>query len=151
MGGYPNSKFNIWYAVWDADVNQNLMVMTLLWFVTLYSMVLSFDGNFRLEKVWMQLCFTSKIVSEYDQEKTLSQTADKPMALWGRATQQSRDTRKTNKAKLICKMSLTMISLKWIYWYFLCLVVNSIMVYSYGFFYNCTMVGQASDSMMALT
>ena len=37
-----------------------------------------------------------KIVSEYDQEIPQSQTADKPMALRGRATQQSRDTRKTN-------------------------------------------------------
>ena len=40
--------------------------------------------------------FRSKIVSEYDQEIQQSQTADKPMALQGRATQQSRDTRKTN-------------------------------------------------------
>ena len=38
----------------------------------------------------------SKIVSEYDQEIPQSQTVDKPMALRGRATQQSRDTRKTN-------------------------------------------------------
>ena len=32
-----------------------------------------------------------------------------------------------------------------------CLVLNPIMVYSYGFLLNCTSVGQASDSMMALT
>ena len=32
-----------------------------------------------------------------------------------------------------------------------CLVLNSITVYSYGFLFNCTMVGQASDSMTALT
>ena len=32
--------------------------------------------------------------TEYDQEIPQSQTADKPMALRGRATQQSRDTRK---------------------------------------------------------
>ena len=38
----------------------------------------------------------SKIVSEYDQEIPQSQIADKPMAPRGRATQQSRDTRKTN-------------------------------------------------------
>ena len=38
----------------------------------------------------------SKIVSEYDQEIPQSQTADKPMAQRGRATQQSRYTRKTN-------------------------------------------------------
>ena len=38
----------------------------------------------------------SKILSEYDQEIPQSQTADKPMAPRGRATQQSRDTRKTN-------------------------------------------------------
>ena len=40
-----------------------------------------------------------KIVSEYNQEIPQSQTADKPMAPRGRATQQSRDTRKTNQAK----------------------------------------------------
>ena len=43
--------------------------------------------------------FISKIVSEYDQEIPQSQTADKPMAPRGRATQPSRDTRKTNQAK----------------------------------------------------
>ena len=32
-----------------------------------------------------------------------------------------------------------------------CLVLNPITVYSYGFLFNCTSVGQASDSMMALT
>ena len=41
----------------------------------------------------------SQIVNEYDQEVPQSQTADKPMAPGGRATQQSRDTRETNKAK----------------------------------------------------
>ena len=41
----------------------------------------------------------TKIVSEYDQEIIQSQIADKPVASLGRATQQSRDTRKTNKAK----------------------------------------------------
>ena len=41
--------------------------------------------------------FYSKIVSEFDQEIPHSQTADKPMAPRGIATQQSRDTRKTNK------------------------------------------------------
>ena len=40
-----------------------------------------------------------KIVSEYDQEIPQSQTADKPMAPRGRAIQQSRDNRKTRKAK----------------------------------------------------
>ena len=38
----------------------------------------------------------SKIVSEYDQEIPQSQTADNPMAPQGRASQPSRDTRKTN-------------------------------------------------------
>ena len=42
----------------------------------------------------------SKIVSEYDQEIPQSQTADKPMAARGRATQPSRDTRKINQANL---------------------------------------------------
>ena len=37
-----------------------------------------------------------KIVSEYDQEITQSQTADNPMAPRGRAAQPPRDTRKTN-------------------------------------------------------
>ena len=32
-----------------------------------------------------------------------------------------------------------------------CLVLNSITVYSYGFLFNCTTVGQASDSMTTLT
>ena len=32
-----------------------------------------------------------------------------------------------------------------------CLVLNPIMVDSYGFLFNRRMVGQASDSMMALT
>ena len=31
-----------------------------------------------------------------------------------------------------------------------CLVLNPIMVYSYGFHFNCTTVGQASDSLMTL-
>ena len=37
-----------------------------------------------------------KIVSEYDQEIQQSKTVDELMASRGRATQQSRDTRKTN-------------------------------------------------------
>ena len=37
-----------------------------------------------------------KIVSEYDQEIPQSQTADKPMAPPGRATQPPRNNRKTN-------------------------------------------------------
>ena len=32
-----------------------------------------------------------------------------------------------------------------------CLVLNPITVYTYGFLFNCTAVGQASDSMTALT
>ena len=32
-----------------------------------------------------------------------------------------------------------------------CLVLNPITVYSYGFLFNCTKVGQASDSMTSLT
>ena len=46
----------------------------------------------------MSVCTLEK-VSEYDQDKPQSQTADKPMALQGRVTQQSRDTRQINKAK----------------------------------------------------
>ena len=40
--------------------------------------------------------FKAKIVNEYDQEIPQSQTADNPVAPRGRATQPSRDTRKTN-------------------------------------------------------
>ena len=43
-------------------------------------------------------CQISIIVSEYDQEIPQTQTADKPMATQGRATQQSKDIRKTNQA-----------------------------------------------------
>ena len=32
-----------------------------------------------------------------------------------------------------------------------CIVLTPITVYSYDFLFNCTTVGQASDSMMALT
>ena len=32
-----------------------------------------------------------------------------------------------------------------------CLVLNPVKVFSYGFLFNCTTVGQASDSMTALT
>ena len=32
-----------------------------------------------------------------------------------------------------------------------CLVLNPITVYSHGFLFNCTTVGQTSDSMAALT
>ena len=39
---------------------------------------------------------STKIVSKYDQEIPQSPTADKPVAPRGRATQQLRDTRKTN-------------------------------------------------------
>ena len=50
-------------------------------------------------------CSIAKIVSEYGQQKTQSQTADNPMAPRGRATQPSRDTRKTNKAKQLALSS----------------------------------------------
>ena len=43
--------------------------------------------------------YLPKMVSGYDQEIPQSQTADKPMAPRWRATQQSWDTRKANKAK----------------------------------------------------
>ena len=35
-----------------------------------------------------------------------------------------------------------------IMWQYACLVVNPCKVYSYGFLFNCTMVGQVSDSMV---
>ena len=52
-----------------------------------------------LDKLDSMMALTFNIVSEYDQEIPQSQTADKPMALLGRATQPSRDTSKTNLAK----------------------------------------------------
>ena len=49
---------------------------------------------------WVQPNLTlTKIVSEYDQEIPQSQTADNPIAPRGRATQPSRDTRKTKLSK----------------------------------------------------
>ena len=39
---------------------------------------------------------TPKIVNKYDQEIPQSQTADNPVAPWGRVAQPSQDTRKTN-------------------------------------------------------
>ena len=45
-------------------------------------------GNTKLDEI--------EIVCEYDQELPQLQTADKPTALRERATQPSRDTRKTN-------------------------------------------------------
>ena len=54
-----------------------------------------------ISKCWIVniLTFSSKIVSEYDQEIPQSQTADNPMAPPGRAAQPSRGKTKTNKAK----------------------------------------------------
>ena len=54
-----------------------------------------FRDRYHLKGGVSQCCF-SKIVSEYDQEIPQSQTADNPVAPRGRATQPSRDTRKTN-------------------------------------------------------
>ena len=49
---------------------------------------------------WLQgIVFLCKIVREYDQEIPRSQTADKPIAQQGKATQPSQDTRRTNQAK----------------------------------------------------
>ena len=51
-------------------------------------------GRLSLDLRWSLI--STKIGSEYDKEIPQTQTADKPMAPRGRATQQSRDTRKTN-------------------------------------------------------
>ena len=54
-------------------------------------------GEFHKSKCTFCTCTgASKIVSEYDQEISQSQTAEYPMALRGRAAQPSPDTRKTN-------------------------------------------------------
>ena len=50
---------------------------------------------FELLSICIMFFGATKIVSEYDQEIPQSQTADKPMAPRGKATQQSRDTMKT--------------------------------------------------------
>ena len=55
--------------------------------------------GYNLDVMRQSTCLVLKIVSGYDKEIPQSQTADKPMAPRGRATQQSRDTRKTNYAK----------------------------------------------------
>ena len=60
--------------------------------------------DFELASISNNRC--SKIVYEYDQEIPQSQTADKPVVAWGRATQQSRDTRKTNLTKQRNQLSL---------------------------------------------
>ena len=49
--------------------------------------------------------YHKKIVSEYDQEIPQSQTADNPKALRGRASQPSRDTKKTNLSKSTSSLS----------------------------------------------
>ena len=51
-----------------------------------------------------------KIVSEYEQEMLQSQTADKPMAPHGRATQPPRDTRKATSSLFPTK---TIAKLEW--------------------------------------
>ena len=48
---------------------------------------------------WKSSGLDAKAISEYAQEIPQSQIADKPVAPWGRVTQQSRDTRKTSKSK----------------------------------------------------
>ena len=60
-----------------------------------------FEENKRFECSFyhIQVPVIAKIVREYDQEIPQSQAADNPMAPRGRATQPSRDTRKTNEAK----------------------------------------------------
>ena len=55
--------------------------------------------NKSVDYIILKLLNQSKIESEYDQEIPQSQT-DKPIAPRGRASQQSRDTRKTNQSKL---------------------------------------------------
>ena len=57
--------------------------------------LLNIDNPY-FEQMVGQIYPTEKIVSEYDQEKPQSQTADNPMAPRGRAAQPSQDTRKTN-------------------------------------------------------
>ena len=62
----------------------------------------------------MYLDCIHKILSEYEKEIPQSQTEDKPMAPRGRATQQSRETRKTNQAKQRFLFLIKMIAkLKW--------------------------------------
>ena len=61
--------------------------------------VLVLTATYQNTELWEQTNIQNKqpkIVSEYDQEIPYSQTADNPMAPRGRATQPSRDTRKTN-------------------------------------------------------
>ena len=81
------SPWNILQYFWPA-LSENWSRKTNLFFIFKsgrFTQVLpTVDGHF-------------KNSSEYDQEIPQSQTADKPMASRGRATQQSRDTRKLTK------------------------------------------------------
>ena len=55
------------------------------------------SNNNAIHLTFIKLPFIFKIVSEYGQEIPQSQTADKSMALRGRATQPSRDTGRQTK------------------------------------------------------
>ena len=80
----------------------------------------------------------SEKVSEYDQKIPLSQTADKPMALGGRATQQSRhlgrQTKKNNQLSLShqddCRSVCAHLCIQQTYtdFTYICAVVNEVIV-----------------------
>ena len=53
--------------------------------------------NFDTHFASVPCAISPEIISEYYQEISKSQTSDKPVALCGKATQHSRDNRKTKK------------------------------------------------------
>ena len=63
---------------------------------SLHNETLQTDSSDETGSCIFSMTSCSEIVSEYDQEIPQSKTADNPMASQGRATQPSRDTRKTN-------------------------------------------------------
>ena len=75
----------------EREHNRNHMITSCVFFLSFwdFSVSISISGA-------ILYGFSLKIVSEYDQEIPQAQTADNPMAPRGRATQPSRDTRKTN-------------------------------------------------------
>ena len=94
MPHFSQVMLNLWLTVYFICYTRNIRFF--LQFEELISClghanVRAFHEN--PNRIHTELTFIKN--SEYDQEIPQSQTADKPIAPRGRATQQSRDTRKT--------------------------------------------------------
>ena len=94
-------KYPSWVWGWDRKIcpSQSLIVITRQ-ASSCQSVLLRTDFSIPSSNSWCILILTDtctwsaffQTVSEYDQEIQQSQTADKPVASWGRATQQSLQT-----------------------------------------------------------